>query len=77
MPTEDASTIVVGVDGSEGAAAALRWAATESALRSARLRAVLVWDYLNQRHVQPDAPFDPEYDDTKAAAALRDQVRHS
>jgi nucleotide-binding universal stress UspA family protein len=35
--------IVVGVDGSEGGAAALEFAAGEAALRKARLRIVLAW----------------------------------
>lgn len=38
------SVIVVGVDGSQGAAAALRWAAAEARLRGARLRAVHTWN---------------------------------
>ncbi len=37
-------TIVVGVDGSEHARAALRVAADEAALRGARLRVVAAWD---------------------------------
>jgi nucleotide-binding universal stress UspA family protein len=37
------SVITVGVDGSECAAVALRWAATEARLRGARLRAVHAW----------------------------------
>ena len=36
-------TIVVGIDGSEGGAAALEFAAEEAALRAARLRIVLAW----------------------------------
>ena len=36
-------TIVVGVDGSEGAAAALEFAAGEAAFREARLRVVAAW----------------------------------
>lgn len=36
--------IVVGVDGSEGGAAALAFAASEAALRSARLRVVSAWE---------------------------------
>ena len=36
--------IVVGVDGSEGAAAALEFAAAEAALREARLRVVSAWE---------------------------------
>ena len=38
------SVIAVGVDGSEGAAAALRWAAAEARLRGARLRVVHAWN---------------------------------
>jgi nucleotide-binding universal stress UspA family protein len=37
-------TILVGVDGSEGGAAALEFAAAEAALRKAPLRIVSVWD---------------------------------
>lgn len=36
-------TIVVGVDGSQGAQKALRFAVAEAKLRSARLRAVVAW----------------------------------
>jgi nucleotide-binding universal stress UspA family protein len=38
-------TIVVGVDGSEGAARALGWAADDARRRGARLRVVLAWEY--------------------------------
>jgi nucleotide-binding universal stress UspA family protein len=41
-----AGTIVVGIDGSEHAAAALRWAAEEAALRSAKLEVVHAWSYV-------------------------------
>jgi len=37
-------TIVVGVDGSQGAGAALEFGANEAALHKARLRIVSVWD---------------------------------
>jgi nucleotide-binding universal stress UspA family protein len=37
-------TIVVGVDGSDGGAAALEFAAAEAALRQARLRIVSAWE---------------------------------
>ncbi len=38
------AVIVVGLDGSESAAEALRWAAAEARLRSARLRVVHAWN---------------------------------
>jgi len=38
-------TIVVGVDGSPGSIAALRWAHAEARLRGATLEAVAVWQY--------------------------------
>ncbi|MGH7764788.1 MAG: universal stress protein, partial [Candidatus Dormibacteraceae bacterium] len=37
--------MVVGVDGSAGAAEALRWAVAEAHLRNARLRIVYAWTY--------------------------------
>jgi nucleotide-binding universal stress UspA family protein len=39
------TTIVVGVDGSDGSLQALRWAADEARLRKALLQVVLAWDY--------------------------------
>jgi nucleotide-binding universal stress UspA family protein len=41
-----AGRIVVGIDGSAHAAAALRWAAEEAALRSASLEAVHAWSFV-------------------------------
>ncbi|HET9288884.1 MAG TPA: universal stress protein [Gaiella sp.] len=38
--------IVVGIDGSEHAAAALRWAVEEAALRGATVEAVHAWSYV-------------------------------
>lgn len=38
--------ILVGIDGSEDSAVALRWAADEADLRGARVRAILCWSYL-------------------------------
>jgi nucleotide-binding universal stress UspA family protein len=40
--------IWVGVDGSEGAALALKWAVHEGELRAIPVTAVLAWDLLNQ-----------------------------
>jgi nucleotide-binding universal stress UspA family protein len=42
-PERSMETIVVGVDGSEGGAAALEYAAGEAAFRGARLRVVSAW----------------------------------
>ena len=39
-------TIVVGIDGTDHAAAALRWAAEEAAIRSAALVAVHAWSFV-------------------------------
>jgi nucleotide-binding universal stress UspA family protein len=63
--------IVVGVDGSEQNAEAVRWAAREARLRDAELVAVLVWDLFNQRHADGEHRFDPEYGDEQAQGALR------
>lgn len=63
------TTIVVGVDESEGAAAALRWAVQEADLRGATLTAVLAWAYLDQHHV-PRGSFDADYGEDDARAAL-------
>ena len=62
--------IVVGVDGSEGAAAALRWAAREARLSGRRVVAMLAWGLLDQHHPDPAGPFDPGYGQEHALAAL-------
>lgn len=62
--------IVVGTDESEGAGGALSWAADEAERHGAELVAVLAWGYLDQHRATPDTDFDPEYDETAAAAAL-------
>lgn len=41
----DRPTIVVGIDGSKGSAAALHWALAEARLRSAEVHAVYAWTY--------------------------------
>ncbi len=60
--------VVVGVDGSESAAEALRWAAEEARMRGATLEAVLAWDWLDQHALGVD--FHPEFDDEEAQALL-------
>jgi nucleotide-binding universal stress UspA family protein len=64
-----AGKIVVGVDESDGARDALRWAAREAAFRQVTVAAVLAWGFLDQ----PDdalAGFDPGYTEHDADAAL-------
>jgi nucleotide-binding universal stress UspA family protein len=64
--------IIVGVDGSEGAASALRWAVEEAALRGDAVEAVLAWGLLNQFHIPASKrDFDPHYGHEAAAEALR------
>jgi nucleotide-binding universal stress UspA family protein len=63
--------IVVGVDGSAGAAAALQWALREGALRKLGVTAVLAWGYLDQRHAPGTATvFDPHYVEADAQGVL-------
>jgi nucleotide-binding universal stress UspA family protein len=64
------ASIVVGVDGSEHATHALRWAAREAELHGAELTAVLAWDLFNQLHPGGDRTFDPAYDEAAADRAL-------
>lgn len=65
--------IVVGVDGSEGARRALRWALDEARRWGASVEAVMAWDYLSQRH-PASAAFDPAYDQDAAKAFLHEEV---
>jgi nucleotide-binding universal stress UspA family protein len=65
-------SIVVGVDESPGAAEALRWAVGEAAVHEAPLRALMAWGYLDQHPT--GAPFNPDYDEAVAGAALRKLV---
>lgn len=62
--------VVAGVDGSEGALRALRWAGEEARLRGARLRAVSVWSYLDQT----GEAFDPTYGEDDARRLLDEAV---
>jgi len=66
--------IVVGVDESEGAAEALRWAVREADARDAVLTAALVWGWLDQHHLDPGEPFDPKYHEADALAQLEQMV---
>ena len=60
--------IVVGVDESDGAAEALRWAAAEGPVHGVPVVAVLAWGYLSQHDV--GSRFDPEYDEQDALEVL-------
>lgn len=60
------SRIVVGVDGSAGSAAALRWAVVEACRRQVLLRIVSAWE-------EPDQPGAAPADDPVRIAAMRVQ----
>ena len=62
--------IVVGLDGSAEAAEAVAWADREAQLHKASLTAVLAWGLLSQYSADPEAPFNPNYDDRQARQAL-------
>ena len=64
------SEIVVGVDESQGAAAAIRWAAREGDLHGWSVTAVMAWGLLDQHHVVDDKRFDPSYGEADALDAL-------
>jgi nucleotide-binding universal stress UspA family protein len=68
-------TIVVGVDGSAPSKAALRWAAAEAKLRSARLVAVHAWSFLPPAPMaEPGMMPMPAIDYAGALEAERDAV---
>jgi nucleotide-binding universal stress UspA family protein len=62
--------IVVGVDESDGAADALRWAEQKADLDGASLTAVMAWGWLDQHHLLERSTWDPEYGASEAHAAL-------
>lgn len=64
------SGIVVGVDESEGAAQALRWAAREAELHGTTVTAVMAWGLLDQHQPHSETKFRPDYGEAEAAAAL-------
>jgi nucleotide-binding universal stress UspA family protein len=70
--------VVVGVDGSRHARAALRWGLQHASATGARVTAVLAWSFLDQRHLPGEESFDPRYDADEAGRVLRtlvDEVR--
>lgn len=62
--------IIVGVDESPYARAALRWAVDHAAATGARITAVMAWGYIDQHHLEPDSPFDPQYSSAIAEKVL-------
>lgn len=69
--------IIVGMDGSESAALALRWAADEGRIRDVPVVALLAWGALDQHHAVISPAYDPDYADAQAAAALRTYVHEA
>lgn len=69
--------IVVGVDGSERASAALRWALDESARREGSdIVAVMAWGFLDQHHAVGEE-IEPHYGPEQARDALRSFVEQA
>ena len=64
--------VVVGVDESDGAADALRWAVADAAARGSTLSAVLVWSWLSQHPLDDPKAFDPEFGEADALARLEE-----
>ena len=69
--------IIVGVDESSYAQAALRWAVDYAAQRNVSVTALLAWDYIDQHHLQPDTMFDPSYGSETAEKVLDALVRRA
>ena len=64
--TERRDRVLVGFDGSENAAIALRWAAAEAQRRQSGLRVISAWTYLDQGNARE---FDPTFGQTDADGA--------
>lgn len=62
--------VVVGVDESDGAADALKWAVREADARGAVLTAILAWGWLDQHHIYQSEHFDPAFDEDDALGTL-------
>lgn len=72
---DDDARIVVGVDGSGQAGAALRWAAEQAGLTGARIDAVIAWEYpLFSVGEVLLPPHDPESMATRSLAAAVDEA---
>jgi nucleotide-binding universal stress UspA family protein len=70
-------SIVVGVDESENAALALRWAVREGKLRGWSVTAALCWDFMHQHHAERGVPFDPDYWRADAREAIEKIVHRA
>lgn len=68
------SRIIVGVDGSENGAVALRWAAKRSERRGDEVVAVLAWTFLDQGYRAPGEDLQPTFGDDDARRILDDAV---
>jgi nucleotide-binding universal stress UspA family protein len=66
--------IIAGVDESDVAQAALRWALDHAAQTNQPITAVMAWGYIDQHHLERGAPFDPQYSSAIAAKVLDDLV---
>ena len=66
--------IIVGVDESPHACAALRWAVEHAALDHEPVTAVMAWGYFDQHHPDAHQPCDTAYGQDAAAGVLDDIV---
>lgn len=64
------TNIVIGIDGSDTSAHAMRWAAREAQLHHQTVTAILAWGLLNQRHPDRSETFNPNYGVEDARSAL-------
>src|SRR5262245_6846587 len=66
--------VVVGVDESVHARAALRWAVAYATDHRLPVTAVMAWDFIAQHHFDEHAAFDPTYNATRAQTVLDELV---
>lgn len=62
--------IIIGVDESDGAAAALRWGVEHGRRRHEPVTALLAWSFRDQHHLDPYAPFELTYGHQEARRDL-------
>lgn len=62
--------IIVGVDGSQGSAHAVAWAAAEAAVRGWGVRAIMAWGWVDQRRTLLGETFDPGFSEDAARETL-------